>query len=411
MSSVSTPQPPFRRGERRLVEAGEEKPVIPSQIRRHGLASAFCLAALSGVAGGNPAFAQAPDDTFIAGYAAAIVQREFGLAASKVTVSGGVVQVDAETLASSTGPRLRSALSEIPGVTDVRVREAAVPPVPAPGPVLAQPPADAADVPATAIVAQGAEILPRNNLFEPLVADPRWPRFSASYRYYLDDPDVEHAGAVSFGETFALYRNSLFGGRWEVGFQASVFSVFDLNSDSMDLVNADYWVGIPVSWRRGDFSVLGRIFHQSSHLGDEYLLREEIDRSRRINLSYEAVEGLASYDIGDEFRVYGGVSYLFDQEPSDLEPWAAQAGLEYESRDTYAGGLLRPVAAADMKFREEADWDMDLSLQAGFQLESTLLTPRRIRLLAEYYNGSNPNGQFYSRKLEYIGFGINVQLD
>ena len=64
-----------------------------------------------------------------------------------------------------------------------------------------------------------------------------------------------------------------------------------------------------------------------------------------------------------------------------------------------------------MKFREEADWDMDLSLQAGFQLESTLLTPRRIRLLAEYYNGSNPNGQFYSRKLEYIGFGINVQLD
>ncbi len=133
--------------------------------------------------------------------------------------------------------------------------------------------------------------------------------------------------------------------------------------------------------------------------------------SRRINVSYEAVEGLASYDIGEEFRVYGGVSYLFDQDPSDLKPWGTQAGLEYESSETFANGQLRPIAAADLKFREESDWEMDLSLRAGVQLESTFLGPRRIRLLAEYYNGSNPNGQFYSRDLEYIGFGINVQLD
>ena len=197
-------------------------------------------------------------------------------------------------------------------------------------------------------------MLPRSNLFEPLMADPRWPRFSAGYRYYTDDPDVDHAGAVSFGETFSLYRNSLFGGRWEVGFQAAVFSVFDLNSDSMDLINADYWVGIPVSYRIGDFSVLGRVFHQSSHLGDEFLLREGIDRSRRINVSYEAAEALASYDIGEEFRVYGGFSYLFDQDPSDLKPWGTQAGLEYESSGTFANGQLRPVAAADVKFREES---------------------------------------------------------
>jgi hypothetical protein len=361
--------------------------------------------------------AQAPDDAFIAGYASAVLQREFGVSASRITVKGGVVQVDAETLATPEGARLRAALSEIPGVTGVAVREASVPPPPAAAPGLA-PPATvagsppAAAAPATAVLAdQGGQVLPRSNLFEPLIADPRWPRFAAAYRYYLDDPDVEHAGAVSFGETFPLYRNSLLGGQWEVGFQASVFSVFDLNSESMDLINADYTVGIPISYRRGDFSVLGRVYHQSSHLGDEYLLREGIDRSRRINLSYEAVEGLVSYDIGEEFRVYGGLSYLFDQEPSDLEPWGTQAGLEYESSETYAGGLLRPVAAADMKFREEADWDMDLSLQAGVQLESSLLAPRRIRLLAEYYNGANPNGQFYSRKLEYIGFGINVQLD
>jgi len=404
----------------RHPEAGDEKPVNLPFPRRPRLVAASCLAALLTFAGvPGPVSAQTPDDAFIAGYAAAVLQREFGLAASKVTVSGGVVQVDAATLQSSAGPRLRTALSEIPGVRDVRVREASVPPSAAPGlapvpPVAATRPdgAPPAPPPATAVTQdEGGQVLPRSNLFEPLMADPRWPRFSAAYRYYTDDPDVEHAGAVSFGETFSLYRNSLFGGRWEVGFQAAVFSVFDLNSDSLDLINADYWVGIPLSYRIGDFSMLGRIYHQSSHLGDEFLLREGIDQSRRINLSYEAVEALASYDIGEEFRVYGGFSYLFDQEPSDLKPWGTQAGLEYESSDTFAGGRLRPIAAADLKFREESDWDMDLSLRAGVQLESTFLNPRRIRLMAEYYNGSNPNGQFYSRKLEYIGFGVNVQLD
>ena len=392
--------------------------MILSLPRRPRMAAASCLAAVIALAGlSGPSSAQAPNDAFIAGYAAAIMQREFGLGASKVTVAGGVVQVDAEILSSSAGNRLRTALSEIPGVTDVRVREgAAVPLAAAPGlapmPPAASRPDGAPPPPATAVTQDdGGQVLPRSNLFEPLMADPRWPRFSAAYRYYTDDPDVDHAGSVSFGETFSLYRNSLFGGRWEVGFQAAVFSTFDLNSDSLDLVNADYWVGIPLSYRIGDFSILGRVYHQSSHLGDEFLLREGIDRSRRINVSYEAAEALASYDIGEEFRVYGGFSYLFDQEPSDLKPWGTQAGLEYESSDTFANGRLRPIAAADVKFREESGWDMDLSLRAGVQLESTFLNPRRIRLLAEYYNGSNPNGQFYSRKLEYVGFGINVQLD
>jgi len=404
------------RGQR--LEAGDEKPVIFPFPRRPRLVAASCLTALLALAAlPGPASAQAPDDAFIAGYATAVLQREFGLAPSKITVSKGVIQVDSETLGSSVGPRLRTALSEIPGVTDVRVREGTAPTTatapglaPVPPPTAAKP--NAAPPPATAVTQdQGGQVLPRSNLFEPLMADPRWPRFSAGYRYYTDDPDVDHAGAVSFGETFSLYRNSLFGGRWEVGFQAAVFSVFDLNSESMDLINADYWVGIPLSYRIGDFSVLGRVYHQSSHLGDEFLLREGIDRSRRINLSYEAVEALASYDIGEEFRVYGGFSYLFDRDPSDLKPWGTQGGVEYESSDTFANGRLRPIAAADLKFRQESGWDMDLSLRAGVQVESTFLNPRRIRLLAEYYNGSNPNGQFYSRKLEYVGFGVNVQLD
>jgi hypothetical protein len=35
---------------------------------------------------------------------------------------------------------------------------------------------------------------------------------------------------------------------------------------------------------------------------------------------------------------------------------------------------------------------------------------RKIQLLLEYYNGHSPNGQFFDRKIEYIGTGIHLHF-
>ncbi len=110
------------------------------------------------------------------------------------------------------------------------------------------------------------------------MADPRWPHFSVAYQSYIGDDELKNVGATSFGETFSLYSGNAFGWRWITGIQAAVFAFFNLDADSMDLINADYWVGIPVAFRKDNLSGLFRIFHQSSHLGDEYLLYNKIDR-------------------------------------------------------------------------------------------------------------------------------------
>ncbi len=47
---------------------------------------------------------------------------------------------------------------------------------------------------------------------------------------------------------------------------------FDLSAPSSDLINTDYVVGVPLSWRSGGWSTRVRLYHQSSHLGDEFLL-------------------------------------------------------------------------------------------------------------------------------------------
>ena len=55
----------------------------------------------------------------------------------------------------------------------------------------------------------------------------------------------------------------------------------------------------------GDFTWLVRVYHQSSHLGDEYLLRNRVDR---VNLSFEVVDALVSYDPFEWLRLYGAGS-------------------------------------------------------------------------------------------------------
>src|SRR5262249_2231151 len=106
--------------------------------------------------------------------------------------------------------------------------------------------------------------LPAGLLFDPLIADPRWPNFSAGYQRYIGDRDFTDVAAVSFGETFPFYRGDIGAGQWEIGLQASVFSIFDLDAPSFDLINADYFAGIEASYRHGPFSAIGRVFHQSS---------------------------------------------------------------------------------------------------------------------------------------------------
>ncbi len=264
----------------------------------------------------------------------------------------------------------------------------------------------AAVAPSSSGAAEPPAELPREVLFDPLLADPRWPHFSAAWHQYGGDDRLDNVGAVSLGEDFSFYQEPLAGGRWGFGFQAGVFSIFDLDADSRDLVNADYWVGIPVAWKRGPWQALARLYHQSSHLGDEYLLRT---RPQRINLSYEAADlRVSRHLMGETLRLYGGGGFLISRIPQELKRWSVQAGAEIRWPETFAGGLLRPVAALDLQSIEEADWAVDTSIRAGVMIESPEDRDYAILVALEYFQGRNPNGQFYGTRVDYYGVGIHV---
>lgn len=302
-------------------------------------------------------------DEYIRGYAAATLQRDFQITADSLRVENGVIYIQGLEASDVVDDRIKTALSTIEGVAKVVVnREGVKKVVNKEGGVVAQtkPPE---------ITPEVNVFLPRDLLFSSLLADPRWPHFSASYQYHPNNDRLEKIGSATFGETFSIYR---FGGPWssqlEVGLHAGVFSIFDLAAESHDLVNADYFVALPLSLKKNNFSAMARIFHQSSHLGDEFLLNDRTQQ--RINLSYEGVDTLLSYHLPLGFRLYGGGGYLFDRDPPDLKPWIAQTGLEFNSSVAWWNGALRPIAAADIQSREESDWRADMSLRAGVQFEN-----------------------------------------
>lgn len=373
-----------------------------SEKTKWHLFSLICLAALIFIAA-FPVFAFGAEDGFLAGYATAVLERELNLRPLSLQAKDGVVTVRFEGISQEERERVIASLSGIQGVTGVEVQPSFIPQDSPPA--LTEADKEAAGMASAGLKPSSRQILPSGRLFEPLIADPRWPHFSVSYHYYAGDEELRNVGSTSFGETLIFFRgNAFFGGMWDIGLQAGVFAVFDLDADSLDLVNADYWVGIPVSYRYKDLSALIRVFHQSSHLGDEYLLRSRVDR---VNLSYEGVDAKVSLDLADWLRVYGGGGFIFHKEPSDLKPWSTQLGLEVKSAKAYWDGVLRPVAGADFKNWEETGWNTDISLRLGFQIESKKTLGHKIQFVLEYFRGNTPNGQFYDTRIEYYGLGTH----
>lgn len=187
-----------------------------------------------------------------------------------------------------------------------------------------------------------------------------------------DRSDVGQCGDSCIGENFGFYtkRNGCDG--WQVSLLTGVFSQFNMDASTTELINTDFIVGIPVSWRSGKWSTRARYYHQSSHLGDEFLLGRP--GFNRVNLSYEEVEVIVSYDYRWA-REYAGGGYLLHREPVSLDRHRLQWGLEFRGPAIessllgkfYDVVLVTPVLAADFKSIEELQWIINWNVVGGLE--------------------------------------------
>jgi len=250
------------------------------------------------------------------------------------------------------------------------------------------------------------EIFPRVTPFRAPVADPAAPQVFASRLEVKRDAGDFSAAHIGLGTDFGLVRRegpSADNG-WQVSLFGSIDSLFNLDLPGDALVNTDYRVGFPLAWRDGAFSMRARVYHQSSHLGDELILGG--NAPRRVDLSFEALDLLVAWEHSG-FRLYGGGGHVFHASTDTYKGDAAQVGFDYVSPPVLFG--QRITAGLDVKWLEPADWRSGVSGKAGIKLGGPAPERGGVTLLLEAYEGFAPFGQFFVEDFKY--HGVTLQFD
>lgn len=254
--------------------------------------------------------------------------------------------------------------------------------------------------------------LPQNTLlFQPLIADPRQVMNAASLRFN-DDVIGKHVGAVSFGGDFILIRLKdvlYWHGDMDLGIQAGIFSVFDLDHVDEAMVNTDFFVAALVTYAFDRWSFRFRLWHLSSHIGDEFLLANP-DFERK-NLSDNGIDFFASYQIGYVVRVYAGVGDIltrdreFPEHPLYFE-WGSEIRV-FGGRDCFNRLYVQPFLAMNFRSWGEHDFDIDQTYALGVEWSKLQGVGRKFRIYIEYHNGFSKEGQFVKERADYVAIKVN----
>jgi hypothetical protein len=135
-----------------------------------------------------PPLRAATGDDFIRGYASAVLEREFGLKNFSLNGAREAVTVTSGELTPADYDKVIAALSSIDGVKRVLIFDSR-------GVEVATSSAQSSAAQRSMAERLPAEyevgFLPGGNLFEPLIADPRWPRFGGTYLVHRDPSDLK----------------------------------------------------------------------------------------------------------------------------------------------------------------------------------------------------------------------------
>lgn len=256
-----------------------------------------------------------------------------------------------------------------------------------------------------------AEWFPAGTLFCPMLADRRE---TVSYLGAVDfnSPWVGTTVAMtSIGDHIPLFRAPLGApdSAVQLSLAAAVIALFDLNVSTFDFLHADFIVGVPLAVRRGAWSFRLRPYHWSSHIGDEFLLREPQSVARK-EISLEAIELLVARTIGP-LRVVGGGEWWAQRVPSELPGGVGVLGVELKSPGKLQLGdymVVRGRAGGHVRW-SSVEPGPSASLRAGFEFGrgSPGWGPeRRVGVMVEWFDGNSPFGQFFEEHLRFFGLSL-----
>lgn len=249
--------------------------------------------------------------------------------------------------------------------------------------------------------AKGADGYPKILFPSTLLWQPPYANHNEPHTYVkrtsLEELGMTPVDDVAVGGTFPLFRlasNDRPDNGWQFDLFAMIASRFIVQNY---LMATDYRFGVPITFAYGRWSGKIAFEHTSTHVGDEYT--EKTGRTNRSSIRDEIVFGLA-YRVLEPLRVHATVGLNFNEHESFRKGTGSYRdrysfGAEW-SRPLATGAKGQPFAAIDLEYRGDLDYTPNFSAQAGWQWLVDGARPG-VRLVAEFYDGRNPFGQFLDR--------------
>lgn len=214
----------------------------------------------------------------------------------------------------------------------------------------------------------------------------------------------EHEGEVVLGENFPLV--ALKGGRRPItlGLGSQVYGRFSLTDPKSALISTDWVVGLNTTAAIDAWALTLEVYHESSHLGDEYGDRFPADR---LDWTREVLAGWASYAAG-VWRFTAGASYVLDDQ-LDLPAPAGSFGVDFRGRSRgFLRGQVRPVAGVFTEASAATNWRMSTSAKLGLAFGRGNKHDFSLGLIA--HDGLSTQRQFYRQESRYIGMELRFDL-
>ncbi|MCB9874864.1 MAG: DUF1207 domain-containing protein [Planctomycetaceae bacterium] len=185
---------------------------------------------------------------------------------------------------------------------------------------------------------------------------------------------------------------------WQLDVEGSGQVRLDL-PEERDVRSVDFRAGIPITYGVGAHRVKFGYYHLSSHVGDEFLLKNP--GFNRQNYSRDALVLGYSYYIKPQLRAYGEVGWAFYYDICDA--WEFQFGLDYAPCG-YTGLRGAPFCAVNAHLRQEVNYGGAFTFEAGWAWRGEQANMLRTGLF--YLNGKTNQYSFYDDHEEQIGFGL-----
>lgn len=259
---------------------------------------------------------------------------------------------------------------------------------------------------APTVGAQGFEygVVPETDqLFHRILADPRQPQTTIRY-YRLGGKNLADVG---LGNTWGMARWTVRDWIFQLNIAGMGFSRFKLSGFVNEFQTIDFFGNVPLEFRHGRFSGQVMVFHESSHLGDDYIRRT---RSTGFRYSVEGVRSVFSFEPHPLVRVYGGGTGLMHAVPDDQDG-ALQYGFELRTKDL---GWKKDkdcwvYLAQDFQNHSRGGWNLNSKTDLGVRLSATRGV-RAMRVHVGHFGGRSEYGQFHKNREHYWDLGVSFDF-